>query len=51
MVKPNAILRTRTVSTKLTEEEFAQVEAQAAERGAAMQIRRWPRSSECACCW
>ena len=31
MTKTKPILRTRTVSTKVTEEEFAAIEAQAAE--------------------
>ena len=31
MAKPKPFLRRRTVSTKVTEEEFAAIEAQAAE--------------------
>ena len=43
MAKPKPILRTRTVSTKLTEDEFAQLEAQAAERG--VNLSEWVREA------
>lgn len=43
MAKPKPILRTRTVSTKVTEEEFAGLEAQAAERG--VNLGEWVREA------
>ncbi|MGB8062898.1 MAG: hypothetical protein WCF26_13455 [Candidatus Sulfotelmatobacter sp.] len=43
MAKPKPILRTRTVSTKVTEEEFAGLEAQAAERG--VNLSEWVREA------
>ena len=43
MVKSKPILRTRTVSTKLTEEEFAAVEGEAAESG--VNLSEWVRNA------
>ena len=43
MAKPRPILRTRTVSTKLTEEEFAAIESLAAERG--VNLSEWVREA------
>ena len=43
MVKPKPILRTRTVSTKVTEEEFAGLEARAF--GSAVNLGEWVREA------
>ena len=43
MAKPKPFLRTRTVSTKVTEEEFAAIEDQAAERG--VNLSEWAREA------
>jgi len=43
MAKPKPFLRTRTVSTKVTGEEFAAIEAQAAERG--VNLSEWAREA------
>lgn len=43
MVKSKPILRTRSASTKLTEEEFAAVEGEAAERG--VNLSEWVRDA------
>jgi hypothetical protein len=43
MAKPKPFLRTHTVSTKVTEEEFAAIEAQAVER--AVNLSEWAREA------
>ena len=43
MVKSKPILRTRSASTKLTEEEFAAVEGEAAESG--VNLSEWVRNA------
>jgi hypothetical protein len=43
MTKPKPFLRKSTVSTKVTEEEFAAIEAQAAERG--VNLSEWARAA------
>lgn len=43
MAKPKPILRRRTVSTKVTQEEFSGLEAQATERG--VNLSEWVREA------
>jgi hypothetical protein len=43
MAKPKPILRTRTMSTKVTEDEFARFEDQAVDRG--VNLGEWVRES------